>query len=323
MKKLRQKNTSDEERQKNGKLRIECELCRDLFHPSHVSLPKYPESMSTRVRTPDATNNAASSSPSSSSSSSVDRPSSLREVKFQCSSCLRSRRPRLETILSLLVSLQKQPVRLPEGDALRCLTERAVSWQSRASTVLAAPEVSKASETLAKAREEEEEGGRASDQSPEIILSDEVVKNLEELMMEGSLFEVSLDRFQAFSFGSHFLRCPQVSLDETQQIWRLLQATEPRRSKEYPDLHSLEAELESAREEKMKARRKRKLESGEEATSGGKKKKEGKEITTKRRKSTKDSNDDDDEDDGEQEDCSANPSCLRPTGKEVSECATC
>ena len=36
---------------------------------------------------------------------------------------------RLETILSLLVSLQKLTVRLPEGEALQCLTERAMAWQ--------------------------------------------------------------------------------------------------------------------------------------------------------------------------------------------------
>lgn len=52
-----------------------------------------------------------------------------KEVKFLCPLCLRSRRPRLETILSLLVSLQKLPVRLPEGEALQCLTERGMSWQ--------------------------------------------------------------------------------------------------------------------------------------------------------------------------------------------------
>ena len=38
------------------------------------------------------------------------------------------------------------------------------------------------------------------------------------------------------------------------------QATEPRRSRKYPDLNELEAELETAREEKLRARKKRKLE---------------------------------------------------------------
>lgn len=52
-----------------------------------------------------------------------------REIKFLCPCCLRSRRPRLETILALLVSLQKIPIRLPECEALQCLTERAMNWQ--------------------------------------------------------------------------------------------------------------------------------------------------------------------------------------------------
>ena len=50
------------------------------------------------------------------------KPTSLRDIKFLCPNCLRSRRPRLETILSLLVSLNKLTVRLPEGEALQCLT---------------------------------------------------------------------------------------------------------------------------------------------------------------------------------------------------------
>ena len=53
----------------------------------------------------------------------------IKEGRYLCGYCCRSRRPRLETILSLLVSLQKLPVRLPEGEALQCLTERAMNWQ--------------------------------------------------------------------------------------------------------------------------------------------------------------------------------------------------
>jgi histone demethylase JARID1 len=67
-----------------------------------------------------------------------------RELKFLCPQCLRSRRPRLETILSLLVSLQKLPVRLAEGEALQCLTERAMAWQDRARNALATDELASA-----------------------------------------------------------------------------------------------------------------------------------------------------------------------------------
>jgi len=125
----------------------------------------------------------------------------------------------------------------------------------------------------------------------------------------------------------------QVSLDETQQIWCLLQASEPRRSRKYPDLKELEVQLETVREEKLnKARKKRKLDDGSGSDDGGKKKhskgkKEVKMTTTKLRKKSKvdsmatavtGTEEEEEGDEGEeQEDCSANPSCLRPTGKEV------
>ncbi|PRD30883.1 UNVERIFIED_CONTAM: Kdm5a [Trichonephila clavipes] len=50
--------------------------------------------------------------------------------RWFCGSCQRSRRPRLENILTLLMSLQKLPVRLAEGEALQCLTERGMAWQT-------------------------------------------------------------------------------------------------------------------------------------------------------------------------------------------------
>jgi histone demethylase JARID1 len=46
--------------------------------------------------------------------------------------------------LSLLVSLQKLPVRLAEGEALQCLTERAMAWQDRARNALATDELASA-----------------------------------------------------------------------------------------------------------------------------------------------------------------------------------
>ncbi|GAB5585049.1 lysine-specific demethylase 5C isoform X4 [Prionailurus iriomotensis] len=63
------------------------------------------------------------------------------DTKFLCPLCMRSRRPRLETILALLVALQRLPVRLPEGEALQCLTERAIVWQGRARQALASEDV--------------------------------------------------------------------------------------------------------------------------------------------------------------------------------------
>uniref|UniRef100_G3Q5D6 [histone H3]-trimethyl-L-lysine(4) demethylase n=1 Tax=Gasterosteus aculeatus aculeatus TaxID=481459 RepID=G3Q5D6_GASAC len=101
---------------------LQCDLCKDWFHGACVPLPKT------------GTQKKAGGGWQSNS----------KDSKFLCPLCQRSRRPRLETILSLLVSLQKLPLRLPEGEALQCLTERAMSWQDRARQSLATEELSSA-----------------------------------------------------------------------------------------------------------------------------------------------------------------------------------
>ncbi|XP_050964127.1 lysine-specific demethylase 5A isoform X1 [Labeo rohita] len=101
---------------------LQCELCKDWFHGACVPLPKA----------------------GSQKKLVAGWQGGSKESKFLCPLCQRSRRPRLETILSLLVSLQKLPVRLPEGEALQCLTERAMGWQDRARQALATDELSSA-----------------------------------------------------------------------------------------------------------------------------------------------------------------------------------
>ncbi|CAL4073717.1 unnamed protein product [Meganyctiphanes norvegica] len=93
---------------------LTCSLCLDLFHSGCV-----PSSHRSKVKLSS-------------------------EGRFLCPSCERSRRPRLETILALLVALQKLPVRLPEAEALQCLTERAMSWQDRARQLLQTDELTAA-----------------------------------------------------------------------------------------------------------------------------------------------------------------------------------
>lgn len=53
-----------------------------------------------------------------------------------CPVCHRSEKPPLEKILPLLASLQRIRVRLPEGDALRYMIERTVNWQHHAQQIL-------------------------------------------------------------------------------------------------------------------------------------------------------------------------------------------
>lgn len=318
MKRLRERNKLEADTAKiEGKTnaKIECELCLEYFHPGQISL----QQLATGSTPSGSSPAAGGGNPGSPGSQQQQKKvSSLREIKFLCPTCLVSRRPRLETILSLLVALQKLNVRLAEGDALQCLAERAMAWRSKAEAALATEEVKTAFAKLQERKStttdkaagsgDEDSNGSPSRRSPvyevpEVTLVSATVAALEELMLKGDLLE--------------------VSLDESQHIFRLLQATEPRRSKEYPDLGVLEAELESVREEKMKARRKRRMESGEKEKEkdgrggvGGGQKRQKKEVTTTKRRQAEAEDDEGGEE--EQEDCSAPPSCLKPTGKEVS-----
>lgn len=90
---------------------IECALCKEWFHLSCLRGTKQGQGAKNKLN------------------GDVNFASGVKDGRYLCGYCSRSRRPRLETILSLLVSLQKLPVRLPEGEALQCLTERAMNWQ--------------------------------------------------------------------------------------------------------------------------------------------------------------------------------------------------
>uniref|UniRef100_A0A671R1Q5 [histone H3]-trimethyl-L-lysine(4) demethylase n=1 Tax=Sinocyclocheilus anshuiensis TaxID=1608454 RepID=A0A671R1Q5_9TELE len=111
-----------------------CHLCKDWFHGGCVPFPALLGSLETNLTKPLCWWDW--------------------NTRFLCPRCQRSRRPRLETILALLVALQKLPVRLPEGEALQCLTERAINWQGRAKQALDTPEVQRALERLQQVEEE-------------------------------------------------------------------------------------------------------------------------------------------------------------------------
>lgn len=80
---------------------LQCELCRDAFH-------------SVCVRDPSDSCSAQA---------------------WLCPHCRRSEKPPLEKVLSLLASLQRIQVRLPEGDALHYVMERTANWQYRAQQI--------------------------------------------------------------------------------------------------------------------------------------------------------------------------------------------
>ena len=84
---------------------LQCELCLEWYHASCLHIPK-----GKRMPGKDLG----------------------KESRFLCLACQRTRRPRLDAIVSLLISLQKVPVAISEGTALHCLAERAIAWQRKA-----------------------------------------------------------------------------------------------------------------------------------------------------------------------------------------------
>ena len=88
---------------------LQCELCLEWYHATCLHIPK-----GRRIPGKDLG----------------------KESRFLCSACQRTRRPRLDAVVALLISLQKVPVAISEGTALHCLAERAIAWQKRAKASL-------------------------------------------------------------------------------------------------------------------------------------------------------------------------------------------
>ncbi|XP_052282476.1 lysine-specific demethylase 5A-like isoform X2 [Dreissena polymorpha] len=158
---------------------LQCELCKDWFHGTCVPLPK---SANIKNR-----------------SSQLAAVQAAKDLKFLCPLCLRSRRPRLETILSLLVSLQKLPVRLPEGEALQCLTERAMAWQDRARQALTTSELASALAKLSVLSQKMVE--QAAREKTEKIINAELLKAANNPELQGHLASVTHGAFNRTGEG--------------------------------------------------------------------------------------------------------------------------
>ncbi|XP_057212242.1 lysine-specific demethylase 5B-B isoform X3 [Triplophysa rosa] len=175
---------------------LQCELCRDAFHSVCVRRPADP-----RATEP-----------------------------WLCPLCLRSTKPPLDKITSLLSSLQRIRVRLPEGDAIRYMIERAVSWQRRARGLIESHNVSQECRGASPPHGVHRTTGHnrkqlcgspfrcqdwsVSGQDQTVFYTEQrciplqgLSKEFEELMVEGLLL--------------------QVSLPETQQLYRLLLSGPP------------------------------------------------------------------------------------------------
>lgn len=152
---------------------LQCELCRDAFHTGCVAAPGAPPG----------------------------------PRLWLCPRCRRSEKPPLEKILPLLASLQRLRVRLPEGDALRYMIERTVSWQHRAQQLLAAgglaltrgrgPDASQAPQPPGPAAPEPgDQDGRSSAARWSCVPLHGVSPEVSELLMEAQLLQVTLPEIQ-------------------------------------------------------------------------------------------------------------------------------
>ncbi|XP_028669207.1 lysine-specific demethylase 5C isoform X2 [Erpetoichthys calabaricus] len=260
---------------------LRCDLCRDWFHGGCVPFPKL-----------------------------LANHSSLSvywwewDSKFLCPLCQRSRRPRLETILALLVALQRVPVRLPEGEALQCLTERAINWQHRARQVLDASELQKALDKLAEMQDqlttqenkgsigycrdkhspdepEDNEEKHEKDDTKNTVLSQEngdsrkenvssSITGLDKMSallprLEGPVINLTLDtqlELEDLLIEGDLL---EVSLDQSQIIWKVLQAAKQpplEKLSQLIEFERLETRTGKGRAKDSDKKRKRKSERG-------------------------------------------------------------
>uniref|UniRef100_A0A8C2ESZ7 [histone H3]-trimethyl-L-lysine(4) demethylase n=1 Tax=Cyprinus carpio TaxID=7962 RepID=A0A8C2ESZ7_CYPCA len=252
---------------------LQCELCRDAFHSVCVRGPSDP----------------------------------LDPEAWLCPLCLRSTKPSLDKIQTLLSSLQRIRVRLPEGDALRYMIERAGSWQRRAREVidsydhsLTSQDCRRASPTLS-----HRTTGAALYPSPgsvsfmhtqNCIYVPGLSSELEELMVEGLLL--------------------QVSLPETQQLYRLLLSGPPTTNTSHTEHRDAITSAEK------KAKRRMNREETEIRDRGIKPKSKKQRMGTEKRRERKEASvsaSDVSQSEDSEEDMTQCPAenCLQPEGEEV------
>ncbi|XP_044751184.1 lysine-specific demethylase lid [Coccinella septempunctata] len=339
-------------------LMMQCELCKDWFHSVCVQLPK--------IATTSFKGNFTMAA----------MHFGFKDCKFLCPNCCRTKRPRLDVILGLLMSLQKLYCRLPEGEALQCLTERAMNWQDRARNLLQNPQLEVAKtmlsnfnkrymEAAAKQRTEEiiscelkkacknpdlqqkvteianksgvvntlQESSAESDDSKECTSSSLQEDHIDEHAYSLHLPKINEDEFRVNISAELHQQITEllmegdlleVHLDETLQLWKLVQST--RNPEKEPilidfDQQSLSTPVKRGRKrrsEECEAARKLKSVKSNFAKKPGEKKvrekreKPGRKKQSEKSKQKKSTESDEDEDDDYATCAAAN--CQVPTG---------
>ncbi|CAG7729972.1 unnamed protein product [Allacma fusca] len=273
---------------RNDDFMVQCDLCCDWFHATCVPLPKIFD-----LGDEDGITSLAV----------VCEKISEGMVKYLCPCCCRSRRPKLETILELLESLQELPVKIFEGEVLTLLADRAMKWLDESRKLLSQPVMEDAFYKIEKESSIEpkpgymkelvdvigspvktpkklsgcnndsnqldptspEKNGRSSGESsynnhkhdennvpqyapPVIQLSQEALSELENILIEGNLME--------------------ISFEEILKLWKIYQSAQPK-NLSIPDLRTIKyrikKEIEGKESLSLKARKTR---NGPSATSG-------------------------------------------------------
>uniref|UniRef100_A0A8D8Y443 [histone H3]-trimethyl-L-lysine(4) demethylase n=1 Tax=Cacopsylla melanoneura TaxID=428564 RepID=A0A8D8Y443_9HEMI len=112
----------------------------------------------------------------------VNSTSDLYYVKnYLCPCCLRSKRPNLQTILALVVNLEKINVRIPEGEILQALIERVMTWIDRVKKFMLNKDIERLRALL-----------RTNSSANKIPILPENYTIVEDLFYEGLLIEVHL-----------------------------------------------------------------------------------------------------------------------------------
>ncbi|KAJ8923502.1 hypothetical protein NQ315_010080 [Exocentrus adspersus] len=287
---------------------MQCELCKDWFHASCTQLPK----VATTKYKGNFTN--------------IALHMGFKDCKFLCPNCQRTKRPRLDVILGLLMSLQKLYVRVPEGEALQCLTERAMNWQDRARQLLQHPELEKAKAKLTmnpELHQRVQEITPYSGVTEEGVTCDSGINDSDDASRES---KDSDDRMGEHAYSLHLPKVGEgedyildinievkkqleellmegdlleVYLDETFALWKLMQASRD------PEREPVLIDFDVEGEKKIRGR---KVKDNKEGTQ----KKRGKRRIRHCQSTSAPSDSDDDDDEA----CAAN-GCQKPTGQNV------
>lgn len=202
-----------------------------------------------------------------------------------------SLRPTLDEVLQLLISLQRLPMRIPEGEVLLCLTERAMSWEDKCKAFLGKREIMTAVEKMEETKEDFE-----------VEMSKGNQEELEDLIFDGELLEISLANKSCLWRLFNSLKKPPPPTPHKQKPVPVVEAPPQPPPPTPPAAESTE----------VLGKRLRKTKNEDEEKSEPKKKTK-KNFKSNNKKVEKVSSSDDEDD---EEECSAE-NCLNPTGREV------